>query len=162
MTKESVLACLRERQDDYVSGGELAAKLGISRTAVWKAVEQLRRDGYRIDSVTGRGHRLSSASDVLREEGIRNYLKNKYLRLQVYQKINSTNTALKAMAEEGAEEGLCLVASEQTAGRGRMGRSFYSPAGTGIYLSLLLRPAIAAEEATCLTACAAAAVAEAH
>ena len=161
MTKDSILACLWERPDDYISGEELAARLGVSRTAVWKGIEQLRREGYRIDSVTKRGYRLSSDSDVLTAEGIRRYLKNKSLQLQVFPSITSTNTVLKAMAEEGAEEGLCLVASEQTAGRGRMGRSFFSPSGSGIYLSLLLRPSLAAAEATAVTACAAAAVAEA-
>ena len=160
-TRDRILSCLREKQGSFVSGEELAARLGISRTAVWKEIEQLRREGYRIHSVTRKGYCLSPENDVLREEGIRRYLKTDRLRLQVFPCISSTNTVLKAMAEEGAEEGLCLVASEQTAGRGRMGRSFYSPAGTGIYLSLLLRPAIAPADATVITACAAVAVAEA-
>ena len=99
--------------------------------------------------------------DVLREETIRQYLKNDRLKLQVTDSITSTNTVLKAMAEEGAEEGLCLVAGEQTAGRGRLGRSFYSPPDSGLYLSLLLRPSLQAADAAAITACAAVAVAEA-
>ena len=161
MTKEQVLFFLQAHPDQYVSGAALAEELNLSRTAVWKAVEQLRRDGYPISSVPRMGHRLSSCSDVLSEEGIRKYLELKDLKLQVYPTITSTNTVLRQLALENAPAGLALVAGEQTAGRGRMGRSFYSPAGTGLYLSLLLRPDLAASEATRLTACAAVAAAEA-
>ena len=97
---------------------------------------------------------------VLSEDGIRRHLKHQELKLQVYKTITSTNTVLKALAAEGAPAGLALIAGEQTAGRGRMGRSFYSPADSGLYLSLLLRPNVSAVEATRLTACAAVAVAE--
>ena len=99
--------------------------------------------------------------DTLSEEGIRRYLKTEGLRMQVVPVITSTNTVLKRMAEEGAEEGFCLIAEEQTAGKGRMGRSFYSPAGSGLYLSVLLRPKLSAADAVNITACAAVAVAEA-
>ena len=99
--------------------------------------------------------------DVLREEIIRQYLRNDRLKLKVFDSITSTNTVLKAMAEEGAEEGLCLIAGEQTAGRGRLGRSFFSPPDSGLYMSLLLRPNLQAAEATSVTACAAVAVAKA-
>lgn len=100
-------------------------------------------------------------NDVLNEEGVRRYLHADGLRLQVVPVISSTNTVLKRMAEEGAEEGLCLIAEEQTAGKGRMGRSFYSPAGSGLYMSVLLRPMLKAADAVNITACAAVAVAEA-
>ena len=99
--------------------------------------------------------------DTLSEEGVRRYLHTDGLRLQVVPVISSTNTVLKRMAEEGAEEGLCLIAEEQTAGKGRMGRSFYSPAGSGLYMSVLLRPKLSATDAVNITACAAVAVAEA-
>lgn len=99
-------------------------------------------------------------NDVLSAEGIARYLRHRELRLRVYETIDSTNTALKAMAAGGAEAGLALVAASQTAGRGRMGRSFYSPADSGLYLSLLLRPTLPAAQAVRLTACAAVAVAE--
>ena len=99
--------------------------------------------------------------DVLREEAIRRHLRNDRLKLQVYDSITSTNTVLKAMAENGAEEGFCLIAAEQTAGRGRLGRSFYSPPDSGLYMSLLLRPGLQAADATAVTAGAAVAVAEA-
>ncbi len=100
-------------------------------------------------------------NDALSEEGVRRYLHADGLRLQVVPVISSTNTVLKRMAEEGAEEGFCLIAEEQTAGKGRMGRSFYSPAGSGLYLSVLLRPKLKAADAVNITACAAVAVAEA-
>lgn len=160
MTKDLVLECLQKKTDEYVSGAEIAAELSLSRTAVWKAIEQLRVDGYRIESVTNRGYRLSSESDVLSEAGIRKYLHSE-LKLKVYPTVTSTNTLLKAEAEQGAAEGTVIVAAEQTAGRGRMGRSFYSPSGTGIYMSILLRPQIPAADAGLITAGAAAAVADA-
>ena len=161
MIKDAILKLLWEKADSYVSGAELARSLSVSRTAVWKAVEQLRAEGYRIESVTNRGYRLLSESDVLSEEGIKKYLKDERLTLEVFPSIRSTNTVLKNRAANGAPEGLALIAGEQTEGRGRMGRSFYSPADTGLYLSLLLRPEISAVEATNITACAAVAVAEA-
>ena len=161
MTKEAILEYLWKNADTYISGAELARTLSVSRTAVWKAIEQLRLEGYIIESVTNRGYRLLSESDVLSEEGIRKHLRYKNLTLEVFKSISSTNTVLKGRAADGAPEGLALVAMEQTEGRGRMGRSFYSPSDSGVYLSLLLRPEISAVEATGITACAAVAVAEA-
>ncbi len=160
MTRDELLSLLWENADSYISGEELARRLSVSRTAVWKAVGQLREAGYTIESVPNRGYRLLSKSDVLSEEGIRRHLMHQELRLQVYPTITSTNTVLKTLAAEDAPAGLVLIAGEQTAGRGRMGRSFYSPADSGLYLSLLLRPRMSAVEATRLTACAAVAVAE--
>ena len=160
MTREELLSFFWQNADSYISGEELAGRLKVSRAAVWKAVGQLRAEGYAIESVPGRGYRLLSASDVLSEEGIRRHLQHQELNLQVVRTITSTNTVLKTLAAEGAPSGLALIAGEQTAGRGRMGRSFYSPAGTGLYLSLMLRPAMRAEEAVRLTACAAVAAAE--
>ena len=124
MTKNAILELLRQHTDVYVSGTELAKALAVSRTAIWKGIEQLREEGYEIDSVTNKGYRLSSASDVLREEDVRKYLTAEGLDVRVYRSITSTNTVLKTMAEEGAPEGRCLIAGEQTAGRGRRGRSF--------------------------------------
>ena len=161
MTRDDVLKFLWKNADDYVSGAELARKLCISRTAVWKAIGQLRDEGYEIESQPKRGYRLHSVSDVLSAEGITRHLRHRELQLQVYKTISSTNTVLKSLAAEGAPAGLALIAEEQTVGRGRMGRSFYSPPDSGLYLSLLLRPEMQAADATRLTACAAVAVAEA-
>lgn len=160
MTKDAVLQLLRENEERYISGAELAKRLSLSRTAIWKVIGQLKEEGYQIESVTNRGYRLSPRGDVLSVESVRRYLRHRELMPEVYKSISSTNTVLKARAAEGAPAGLVLIAGEQTAGRGRMGRSFYSPADSGLYMSLLLRPRIAAREATRITACAAVAVAE--
>ena len=161
MTRDALLRLLLEHADSYISGAELARRLSVSRTAVWKGIEGLREAGYQIDSVTNRGYRLSSESDVLSAEGIGQFLKTEDIRLQVYPTVTSTNTLLKQQAGQGVPEGTVIVAAEQTAGRGRMGRSFFSPSGSGIYLSMLLRPQSSAAETTKLTAWAAVAVAEA-
>lgn len=160
MTKDLVLETLWTHADESISGEELAARLDLSRTAVWKAVEQLRADGYLIESAPRRGYRLLSKSDVLSEEGIRKFLRSPDLRLRCFTEIGSTNTALKELANRGEGVGLALVAGRQTAGRGRMGRSFFSPEDSGVYLSLLLRPDMPADQATGITACAAVAAAE--
>ena len=148
MTKEAVLEVLRTHTDVCISGAEIGRQLSVSRTAVWKAVEQLKKEGYRIESGPNRGYRLLPDSDVLSEEGIRRYLIHDSLQVRVFPSISSTNTVLKQLAAEGAPEGLVLAAGEQTAGRGRMGRQFYSPPDTGLYMSLLLRPSMPAADVT--------------
>ena len=161
MLKEQVLGFLWKAQDDYISGAELARRLGVSRTAVWKAMGQLRAQGYLIESVTNKGYRLSPCSDVLSAAGVEKYLKTQSLSIRVVDEVDSTNSVLKRMAAEGAPQGSVLIAERQSAGRGRMGRSFYSPPGTGLYMSLLLRPCMEAQRATLVTTSAAVAVAEA-
>ena len=163
-TKEKLLELLEENREEYLSGEELAKTLAVSRAAVWKAVKSLQQEGYPIDAVTNRGYRLSRGGDRLSAPGIRKYLKPEYrdLPITVEEETLSTNTALRAMAEAGAPEGTVYIAQSQTGGRGRMGRSFFSPAGTGLYLSLLLRPtAWEPTRAAQLTAAAAAAMCEA-
>jgi len=161
MTKELVLALLRERPDAFVSGASLAEQLGVSRTAVWKAIRLLKADGWDIEAVTNQGYRLLSGSDVLSTEGIRRHLRHPDIRPQVFPVLSSTNTVLKTMAAEDAPAGTAVLAAEQTAGRGRLGRSFFSPPAGGLYLSLLLRPDLSPADAPRLTSCAAVAVAEA-
>ena len=157
--KIQLLQILRENEDCFISGAELAKRLSVSRTAVWKAVGQLRSEGYRIRSVQNKGHCLSSARDVLTAAGVEEYLKTPDIRVQYFREISSTNTVLKTMAAEGAKEGLVLIAEEQSGGKGRLGRSFYSPPGSGLYMSILLRPEKDAAHSTDITACAAVAVA---
>lgn len=157
-TKERVLDALLTASP--VSGATLAQRLGVSRTAIWKAVEELRGEGYRISSAPHRGYTLAAEQTVFTAQLLKAHLRHRELQPEVYATLPSTNTALKARAEQGAPEGLTLLAEQQTAGRGRLGRSFYSPAETGLYMSLLLRPQLPAQEVTALTCCAAAAVAE--
>lgn len=158
--KEAVLTELLDNRDQILSGEALAASLGVSRSAVWKAIGQLRAEGYRIEAGTNRGYCLTGG-DVLSREGIRSFLTTEGLDIQVYNRVASTNTLLKAWAEDGCPEGTVAVAEEQTAGRGRRGRSFYSPPGSGLYLSILLRPRESAAAALPITTAAAVAAAEA-
>lgn len=146
------------------AGEEIARTLQISRAAVWKAVNALREDGYTIDAVTNKGYRLSPDSDILSPQGIRRFLKPEYrdLNLTVLPTVPSTNALVREQANQGCPEGCVIIACEQTAGRGRYGRQFFSPADTGVYLSLLLHPtAYSPQQATCLTAAAAAAMCQA-
>lgn len=158
--KEAVLAELLNNREAYLSGESLASALSVSRSAIWKAIGQLRTEGYRIDAVTKRGYCLTGG-DVLSREGIRRYLHSDWLDIQAMSRVASTNTLLKAWAEDGCPEGTVAVAEEQTDGRGRRGRAFYSPPGTGLYMSVLLRPRENAEAALQITTAAAVAVAEA-
>lgn len=161
MLSDKVLAQLTARQGEFISGQALADALGVSRSAVWKAVGQLTARGFGVEAVTNRGYRLTHTPDVISAERITACLKNRALRVVYLPSVTSTNAVLREMAEQDAPAGTLVVASHQTAGRGRRGRSFLSPAGTGVYFSLLLRPRGAAEQATRLTAYAAVAAAEA-
>lgn len=163
-TKEKLLALLEENKGAFFSGEEIARTLQVSRAAVWKAVNALREDGYTIDAATNKGYRLSPDSDILSPQGIRGFLNPEYrnLNLTVLPAAPSTNALVREKANQGCPEGCVIVACEQTAGRGRYGRQFFSPADTGVYLSLLLRPtAYSPQQATCLTAAAAAAMCQA-
>lgn len=163
-TKEKLLALLEENKGAFFSGEEIARTLQVSRAAVWKAVNALREDGYTIDAATNKGYRLSPDSDILSPQGIRRFLNPEYqdLDLTVLPTAPSTNALVREKANQGCPEGCVIVACEQTAGRGRYGRQFFSPADTGVYLSLLLRPtAYSPQQATCLTAAAAAAMCQA-
>lgn len=154
---------LESNKDVFFSGEEIAGRLGVSRNAVWKAVKALQADGYPIEAVPNRGYRLAAESDVLSESGIRRYLTGeaKNLSLNVYPCVTSTNNVLRELASGGAPEGTAVVAARQSGGRGRKGRSFFSPEDTGVYVSLLLKPNIAPEDATLITTTAAVAVCEA-
>ena len=163
MVKQEVLAALDAVRGRYISGQELAAQLGVSRTAVWKAVAALRRDGIPIKAVTNRGYTLAQSVDVLNAAAVAAQLDEatvKALQIEVVDRLPGTNAALRSRADAGAREGLVLIAQAQSAGRGRGGHSFYSPPG-GLYMSILLRPEIGARQAVGLTAMAAVAAARA-
>lgn len=163
-TKEKLLALLEDSKGTFFSGEEIARTLQVSRAAVWKAVNALREDGYTIDAATNKGYRLSPDSDILSPQGIRRFLKPEYrdLDLTVLPTAPSTNALVREKANQGRPEGCVIVACEQTDGRGRYGRQFFSPVDSGVYLSLLLRPtAYSPQQATCLTAAAAAAMCQA-
>ncbi len=153
-----VLAELEAARGTYLSGAALAQSLGVSRNAVWKTIQSLEEAGHRIDALPRRGYRLAVDSDLLSASHIRAALHTEGLSIEVYPTLDSTNAWMRTRAEAGAPEGLLVVSEAQTAGRGRRGRSFYSPAEGGIYMTLLLRPQLAAKEALCITTCAAVAV----
>ena len=153
--KDEILNYLYSAQGGFLSGEQLAAMCGVSRNAVWKAVNALKDAGFAVDAVTNKGYRLS-AEDIF-IPSLTGLDASQYDVL-FYRKTDSTNTRLKALAEEGAREGTVAVALEQTAGRGRKGRNFCSP-DSGIYISFLLRPAFGAEEVSLLTVAAAVAAA---
>lgn len=141
-TKERLLALLEAHKGEYLSGEELAGHLNISRTAVWKAVKSLRSAGYKIQAAQNRGYCLNACTDVLSVQGIRNFLEPEAqgCRLELVSCTASTNVLARQRAADGAAEGLVILANQQTKGRGRLGREFYSPPDTGLYMSILLRP----------------------
>ncbi len=160
--KAEVLRMLREA-DGYVSGQDICTRLGVSRTAVWKAIKSLKEAGYEIDAATNRGYRLVSAADVLSHDEITSRLYTKWLgkTLLCYDSLDSTNARAKDLAEQGSPNGTLVVADEQTAGRGRRGRTWQTPPHTGIAMTVLLKPDINPNHASMLTLVTALAVAKA-
>ena len=163
MSRDQVLALLLEHPGDYLSGEAMSRALGISRAAVWKAIQGLREDGYAIDSAPNRGYRLTSAPDLLRTGELSGALRGCRVgsSLLCLECVDSTNTEAKRRALQGAPDGLVILSEEQTGGRGRAGRSFQSPRGCGLYLSALLRPQLPPSETVNLTAWVAVAVCDA-
>ena len=159
--KDEVLKQLETNKGTFFSGNELAATLGVSRNAIWKAIKSLEKSGYQISAIPNKGYCLDTENDILSSWSIRQHLKHNELNLTVYDSVTSTNTVLKELAEQGAEHGTVIISQEQTSGKGRMGKKFYSPSKTGIYLSILVKPDIPAQEALFLTTSAAVATAKA-
>ncbi len=161
MLRDEVLSILRQQTGD-LSGEEISRRLGVTRMAVSNAVKTLREEGYVIDSATNRGYRLRKSADKLTAGDLFAFLPaERQALVRCFDQIDSTNSYLKREAANGAPNGLCAVANEQTAGRGRSGRSFFSAADCGIYLSMLLRPHCIPQRTMTLTAHAAVAVCEA-
>lgn len=152
MLRDEVLTILTT-QEDYLSGAEISRRLGVSRMAVSNAVKALRAEGYEIDSVTNRGYRLEKSAGKLIPGEIYAHLPvARRETVRCFDQIDSTNSYLKREAVNGAPQGLCAIANEQTAGRGRAGRSFFSKADCGVYLSMLLRPHCLPQNAMTITA----------
>ncbi|MHB0977564.1 MAG: biotin--[acetyl-CoA-carboxylase] ligase [Candidatus Aquicultorales bacterium] len=143
MERAPILAVLKEKAGRYVSGEELAKRAGVSRTAIWKQINNLRDAGYGIDASTKSGYRLVSVPDLLLPEELAWELGTKVIgsRILYYQSVGSTNEEAKRCAIDGAADGTVLIAERQEGGRGRLGRGWFSPPG-GIWISLILRPAI--------------------
>lgn len=150
--KTSILRMIRQSRG-YVSGQSLCEALGVSRTAVWKYVNQLKEEGYEFDAVSNKGYRIVKYPDIITREEIESMLPDGLTVTNVvyYHETDSTNTRAKQAAEEGEKSGTLFITECQTGGRGRRGRSWESPAGSGIWMSLLLRPEIKPFDASMLT-----------
>ena len=151
-TKTRILKKLLET-DGYLSGQELCEQLGVSRTAVWKYMKQLKEEGYEIEAVQNKGYCLKDVPDVLGESEIKSRLHTRWVgqTLYYYDEIDSTNTQIKRLAEEDAPHGTLAVADYQSRGKGRRGRAWDSPHGSAIYMSILFRPEIRPDRASMLT-----------
>lgn len=151
-TKEEILTRLRQTEG-YLSGEQLSETLGVSRAAVWKAITALRESGYAINSATNRGYRLTASPDVLTPEEIRCGLHTRAIgkNIVALQEVDSTNEEAKRQAQCGAPDGSVFLAERQTGGKGRLGRTWESPAGTGIWFSVLLRPSLVPSEISSIT-----------
>ncbi len=150
--KEHVLEILEQRRGEAVSGEELAASIKVSRASVWKAVNALRSQGYKIAGVTNRGYCLMGENNLISREGISAHLQDeKKYQIHVYDTVDSTNTRAKQLAAEGCPSDTIVIANKQTAGKGRLGRNFYSPPDSGLYLSYVLRTNLRAEDAVLIT-----------
>lgn len=159
--KAEILSLLRER-GSYVSGQELCEHFNVSRTAVWKAVNQLKKEGYCIQAVQNRGYLLVSEDEVFGQNELESRMDTEWAGHPVsfYETINSTNLRAKLDADNGAPEGALVVADMQTAGRGRRGRAWSSPAGLNVYFTLILKPRYVPDKASMVTLVMALAVAE--
>ncbi len=161
--KSQVLSALAEARGEVISGALIAEKLKVSRNAVWKAIKALEEEGYAVESLPSSGYRLSKENNRLSGEIISAELETETLgrKIIVLDETDSTNNYAKKLAASGAEHGTAVIADFQTAGKGRLGRSFVSPKGTGIYMSVIIRPDFNMETARLITSCVACAAAEA-
>jgi BirA family biotin operon repressor/biotin-[acetyl-CoA-carboxylase] ligase len=156
-----ILHALRTSSSGSISGADLSHKLGVSRAAIWSRIEELREVGYDIEASPHQGYRLLSAPDVLHADdlGWRLEENQKIGRdIRVFEQTTSTNDVIEKLARDGVKEGAVVFAEAQTAGRGRLGRTWMSPARKGLWFSVLLRPSLIPQAATQLTVASAAAL----
>ena len=150
--KGEILKLLKEA-DGYISGQELCERFGVSRTAVWKVMNQLKEEGYEIEAVRNKGYILKSSADVLSREELLSSIHTKWAGRQVvwFNQTDSTNIQARKQAESGAPHGTLVAADQQDGGKGRRGRSWAAPSGVGIWMSMVLRPKINPISASMLT-----------
>lgn len=142
-----------KKAESYISGEELGEKLGVSRAAIWKGVQKLKEQGYEIDAVSNKGYRMIPKQDLYNGIEIKEVCNTIKIAKEVYfyEQADSTNDCIRKLAKEGKKEGVVAVAEVQTAGKGRRGKGWQSPKGTGIWMSMLLTPNITPPEAPVLT-----------
>ena len=138
--KESIISILESNKGAFISGERLANDLNVSRAAVWKAIKSLKKEGYNIDAVSNKGYSMSEDTDILSSAVIKNNMTkyNDNFNFIIYKTVESTNIIARELAFNGADSGTVILAEEQTNGYGRNGKSFFSPYGTGIYMSVVL------------------------
>src|SRR5699024_5682002 len=143
-TRNRLIDILANHQNGYVSGQTLSEMLDVSRSAIWKHMNELKKDGYKIEGVANKGYRIVSLPKTVSENTIAWGLQTDWLGKTIVHRdtIDSTQTLAHQLALEGAKHGTIVVANEQTQSRGRVSRKWYSPAGEGIWLSMILRPNI--------------------
>ncbi|SDY88139.1 BirA family transcriptional regulator, biotin operon repressor / biotin-[acetyl-CoA-carboxylase] ligase [Evansella caseinilytica] len=161
--KTKVLQLLRNHRDDYLSGEKISALLSCSRTMVWKYIDALRKEGYEIEAISNKGYKFIGEPDRLSEHEVLSRLDpDTFVQKVVYEDLaESTQQLAHALVHAGAETGTVVIANQQTSGRGRLGRNWYSPANTGIWMSLILKPDMEIRKAPQLTLVAAVAAARA-
>lgn len=161
--KEEILKLLRSHRHEYISGEEICKRFDVSRTAIWKHIKDLQDEGYRIDAVRNKGYRLLTVPDLVTAAEIKEGLRTKRMgqHIMALKTVDSTNVLAAKLAEEGELEGTLVIADQQSGGKGRRGKPWHSPAGSGIWMSLILRPCLAMAQAPQLTLVAAVAVSQA-
>ena len=161
--RSKLLEAFSNAEGGFVSGQKLSEYIGCSRTAVWKHIEDLRKDGYELEAVRRLGYRITKKPNKISDNEIKIGLKTRKMGHHVHfeETVTSTQKIAQTLANEGAEEGTIVVAEQQTNGRGRMARQWYSPSGTGIWMSLIIRPNIAVQATPQLTLLTAVAIVQA-
>ncbi|MDL2295464.1 biotin--[acetyl-CoA-carboxylase] ligase [Lachnospiraceae bacterium OttesenSCG-928-E19] len=150
--KAGILRRLREAQD-YISGQQLCEEFEVSRTAIWKVIHQLKEEGYHVDAVRNKGYRIIAYPDSMSAEAVGSRLTTKWAGSSIayFEEIDSTNSYAKKLGEQGSSHGTLVIAERQDSGKGRRGRTWESPAGGNIYMTILLRPEIEPGKAPMLT-----------
>jgi len=150
--KAEILKKLRE-SSDYISGQQFCEEFGVSRTAVWKVINQLKEDGYQIEAVRNKGYRIAACPDVMTKEAVGSMLTTDWAGQTIvyFDETDSTNTQAKKLGEQGAVHGTLVLAELQNSAKGRRGRGWIAPAGENIYMTILLRPDIEPVHAPMLT-----------
>lgn len=158
--KDKILQKLKEDTSRFVSGEEISEMLNVSRTAVWKHIKELKEEGYLIESSSKKGYKLLSIPDIINVWEIKHNLNTHIIGKEIlyFDVIDSTNNYAKKIASEGCAEGTVVIADSQTSGRGRLGRAWNSAQKAGIWMSVVLRPAIAPEDVQVITIAASVAV----
>ncbi len=140
--KEALLKIFEEHQGEFVSGEKISQQLGCSRTAIWKHIDELRKSGYELESAPRKGYRMVSKGDGIKPHEVKVKLKTERIGSEqtYFDAVESTQVVAHKLAQEGAQEGHAVIANEQTAGKGRLGRKWHSRSGTSISMSIILRP----------------------